>query len=186
MATQQEVIKSFMASLDTTTLLGKQAISAAIQDCSNFKDFDDLKEKLIKDSESYIAADSENGWKNFLFDKCGIILGNDDTGAIIGSDAGNGKVKTSESIISEDGEAYYPSGTSFTKRGLTFIIPEKSSLSTIRQKVIQGLYSWWADSVLDLLEKSYGYSFSNNNITVKFFYNSTTSWSAKSTFMITV
>lgn len=36
MATQQEVIKAFMKSLDTTTLSGEAALDEAIRACSNF------------------------------------------------------------------------------------------------------------------------------------------------------
>ena len=82
MATQQEVLKTFMATLDTTTLKGTAALDAAIKECSIFSSFQDLKDKIISDCKS--AGDSET----FLRDYCGIILGNADIGAIIGSDAG--------------------------------------------------------------------------------------------------
>ena len=152
MATQQEVIKKFMKSLDTTSKSGKIALDAAIKACSSFGNLKSVVTQLIGDCQS--ATDA----KTFLKEKCGIILDNKDTGAITGSDAGGSKAKTAESIVPESGAASYPSGTSFTKRGLKVIVPKKSKLTTAQQIVVQGLYSWWIDSALNLIEQSYSYT----------------------------
>lgn len=117
--------------------------------------------QLISDCQS--ATDAET----FLKEKCGIILDNADTGAITGADAGGSTTKTAESIVPESGKASYPSGTSFTKRGLKVIVPKKSTLTTAQQTVVQGLYSWWIDSALNLIKQSYGYSFTDTDATVK-------------------
>lgn len=161
MATQQEVIKAFMKSLDKTTKSGRTAINSAVKACSNFKSLQDVVDNLISDCQSATSAD------NFLLEKCGIIIGNADTGAITGKDAGGSKIKTAESIVSETAKASYPSGTSFTRRGLKVIVPKKSKLTTAQQTVIQGLYSWWIDGALKLIEESYGYSFKNSDASVK-------------------
>ena len=161
MATQQEIIKTFMKSLDTTSKSGKIALDAAIKACSSFGNLKSVVTQLISDCQS--ATDE----KTFLKEKCGIILDNDDTGAITGSDAGGSKAKTAESIVPESGAASYPSGTSFTKRGLKVIVPKKSKLTTAQQIVVQGLYSWWIDSALNLIEQSYSYSFKDKDATVK-------------------
>ena len=58
-------------------------------------------------------------------------------------------------------------GTSFTKRGLTVIVPKKSTLTQAQQTIVQGLYSWWIDAALNLIEESYGYSFTDSDATVK-------------------
>ena len=108
----------------------------------------------------------------FLMKYCGINLYNEDTGAISGYDAGNSTIKTTESVVPESGEAEYPSENSFTKRGLTVIVPDKSTLTESEQIIVKGLYSWWIEESLKLIEESYGsnYSFVNNpyTITVKF------------------
>ena len=156
--TQQDVIKKFMKSLDDTKLKGTEALDEAIKACSNFKGIQDAINHMVKDCKN-----SSSGYY-FLRKYCGIDLYNDDTGAITGYDAGGSKVKTAESIVPESGKAKYPSGTSFTKRGLTVIVPEKSTLSEDEQIVVQGLYSWWIEESLKLIEESYGsnYSFANN------------------------
>ena len=94
--TQQEVIKKFMASLDTTTLSGKAALDEAIKAATNY--FNNI-ETAIKQ----MVADSKNAKNSndFLKKYCGIILDNDDTGAITGKDAGGSKTKTDSSIVPE-------------------------------------------------------------------------------------
>ena len=167
MSTAQEVIKKFMKSLDNTSLKSTAALDQAVRVCSSFSSMQDVIDNLIADckaSSSYIS---------FLQEKCGIVLGNSDTGAITGSDAGTSTTKTAQSVVSESGGASYPSGTSFTIKGLTVNIPEKSTLTTDQQTVIQGLYSWWIEEALTLIEESYGLSFTEtgtyvNEITLKF------------------
>lgn len=133
--TQQEVIKTFMQSLDKTELSGRAALDEAIQASSNFQNFEEFKRKFFDD----LAA--AKNWQTFLVEKCGIILDNDDTGAISGSDAGGTK-KGAADIIPSKGEAIYPEGTSFTVNGLTIYgIPPKETLTDDQQIVVQGLYS---------------------------------------------
>ncbi|MBR0060506.1 MAG: hypothetical protein IJP68_03400, partial [Selenomonadaceae bacterium] len=150
-----------MKSLDTTSKSGKAALDAAVKACSSFGNLKSVVTQLISDCKSATSTET------FLKEKCGIILDNADTGAITGKDAGGSKTKTAESIVPESGKASYPSGTSFTKRGLKVIVPKKNTLTTAQQIVIQGLYSWWIDSALNLIEQSYGYSFTDNDATVK-------------------
>lgn len=161
MSTQLQIIRAFMKSLDTAAASGINAVNKAIKACSQFDSLQSVINKLISDRKRAKTV------TEFLRDKCGIVLGNDDTGSISGSDAGGSKVKTSATIIDELGKASYPRGTTFTKRGLTFIVPAKSKLSSDKRKIIQGLYSWWADGALKLIEESYGYSFNDKDVTVK-------------------
>lgn len=150
-----------MKSLDTAAASGINAVNNAIKACSPFDNLQSVINKLISDRKRAKTV------TEFLRDKCGIVLGNDDTGAITGSDAGGSTIKTSETIIDETGKASYPRGTTFTKRGLTFIVPAKSKLSVDKRKIVQGLYSWWADGALKLIEESYGCSFTDKDVTVK-------------------
>lgn len=168
--TQQEVIKTFMQSLNNTTLKGEKALDAAIKTASNskFKNFAALKKKFLADQKA-----SKN-WHTFLVEKCGIILDNADTGAISGSDAGGSKAKTGTDILPSTGEAKYPKGSSFTVDGLTIYgIPDKRFLTADQQYVIQGLYSWWIRDSLALIKESYGFSFtdvdtSNSRLKMRF------------------
>ena len=124
--TQQEVIRTFMRSLNDTTLKGGKAFDAAIKKASGskFKNFAAVKKKFLADHQA------AKNWHTFLVEKCGIILDNADTGAISGSDAGGSKAKTGTDILPSTGEAKYPKGSSFTIDGLTIYgIPDKRFLT---------------------------------------------------------
>ena len=111
MVTQQEVIKTFMRTLDNTTLTGAAAFNEAIKASSNFKNFKAVRTKFLADLKA------AKNWYTFLVEKCGIILDNKDTGAISGANAGGEVVKVAEDIIPAKGEAKYPSGSEFTVSG---------------------------------------------------------------------
>lgn len=138
MPTQQGVIKAFMKALDTHTFkrsdfkndkaFTKKIFDAAIKACSNFSSAQAVINKMVSDCESYIAADSKNGWENFLLEKCGINLKNRETGAITGADAGGSKIKTATSIVPESGSLDENfKENSFTVNGLTvkFQLPKE-------------------------------------------------------------
>ncbi len=157
--TQQEVIKTFMQSLDKTELSGRAAFDEAIQASSSFQNFEDFKRKFLDDLKA------AKNWQTFLIEKCGIILDNKDTGAISGSDAG-GTTKGAADILPSKGKAKYPEGTSFTVNGLTIYgVPPKENLTDDQQIVVQGLYSWWIRDSLALIKESYGFSFSAEDAT---------------------
>lgn len=170
-ATAQSVIKSFMSSLDNTAKRSTAAVDEAVAAVSNFSSWSELTSTMVKDCKAY------NGdYAGFLKDMCDIVLDNDDTGAIIGSDAGGSTVKTAESIVPESGDWTYPSSTTFTVEGLTVTVPEKSQLGSKAQFIVGGLYTWWIKESLNLIKESYGLSFNEDGTTVKAmdvkFYNS--------------
>ena len=161
MATQQEVMKAFMKSLDETELSGRDALDEAIQASSNFKSYSEVLGKFEKDRDA-----TGDNWHRFLVEKCGIILDNKDTGAVSGSDAGGATAKGADDIIPEKGEAKYPEGSSFTVDGLTIYgIPPKEELTEDQQYIVQGLYSWWIRDALALLKESYGLTFTEEGTT---------------------
>ena len=156
-----------MAALDKTTLQGTEALDAALQACSDFKSLQDFKDRIISDCESVGNAET------FLRDYCGIIIGNADTGALTGSDAGNGTVKTAKSVVPESGDSTAFTGSSFTVDGLTVKLGKGGGTGTIRSRTFsdlsaqekyiwQSLYSWWIGSGLALISESYGENFSFN------------------------
>lgn len=158
--TQQEVIKTFMQSLNDTTLKGGAALNEAIKASSSFKSFSEVRRKFLEDIKA------AKNWHTFLVEKCGIILDNDDTGAISGADAGGSSVKSATDILPSIGEAQYPEGSSFTVDGLTIYgIPDKKFLTDDQQYVITGLYSWWLRDALELIKDSYGFSFTDVDTT---------------------
>ena len=107
-ATQQDVLKSFVASLDKTNLSGTAAVDEAIRSCSRFTSYIDLMNHFLNDRNNSASGD------DFLKRYCGINLDNADTGAITGADAGGSVVKTAESVVPEltgDVSSYPPSNS---------------------------------------------------------------------------
>ncbi len=187
MATQQDVIKAFMRSLDNSTLSGANALDEAIRNCSNgkFSDMQNLIDCFIRDVGKYGGSYSYDvQTTNFLKNYCGIILDNTDTGAISGSDAGGTTTKTAQSIVPETGSAanvaHFPSGGRTTINGLTFIWPDRNTLTADEQAITDRIYTWWAKGALNLIQESYGLNFQESGtsvkeITVKFYSDSTDS-----------
>jgi len=162
--TQQAVIKKFMHSLDLNTIAsGKEALNQAIAYASGgyLTDATTAINKMLKELDTYGAS-------KFLSLRCGINLSNADTGAITGFDAGGASTKTAKSIVPESGKL----NTSFndssftTKDGLTVRLYKKAT--TDNEKYIwQALKTWWAEEGLNLIKKSYGYSFKDSDVTFK-------------------
>lgn len=169
MAGAQTVIKKFMNTLDGTTSKGTAALDEAVKSVSNFNSWSEVLQTMVSDCKAY-----DGNYTGFLKDMCDIVLDNDDTGAITGSDAGGGSTKTAESIVPESGSITYPSSNTFTIQGLTVTVPELSSLTESQKFIVGGLYTWWIDSALTLINDSFGINFkepgtSVNSIEVIFY-----------------
>jgi Ca2+-binding RTX toxin-like protein len=137
---------------------------------------------------------------NFLINYCGINLHNEDTGAINGADAGGAEVKTAVSIVPESGNIgdLVPVTTdTATIKGLTFhweesVCPNldtsdadpkvnfvswfanEGTDSEKQTAILDRINTWWAEEGLNLVEGSYGLSFTEegttvNDIDVKFY-----------------
>ncbi len=132
---------------------------------------------LASDGKNFINDCATNDSDTFLQECCGIILDNNDTGAITGFDAGNPVVKTAESIVPEYGSLkklddlflnpsaasadvfndvsfLFQRRVSFTKRGLSIVIDLNEDLvhdvtADLKRAIINGLYTWWIDSALN-------------------------------------
>ncbi len=186
--TQQDVIKKFMASLDTTNNSGMSAINQAVKEASGgyFSNANEVISKMIADCQA------SSDYNSFLKNYCGIILDNTDTGAITGSDSGGKTAKNASNIVPESGSLHSFTGNSFTVNGVTFQLAsfdsgtpknlDFSSLTDSRQKYIwQALETWWAKNALDLIKQSYGdnYVFGSGAMVKKVyfgFYNSGTAY----------
>lgn len=184
--TQQDIIKAFMYSLDKTTLSGASALNEAVDYASNgkFKTCEELITKFVSDCQNH-------GANNFLKDDCGINLDNDDTGAITGWDAGGVVVKTTKSIVEEQGslDTTFTNNT-FKVNNLEIYLADFDKESTgnvphgeviqynglsdkTQQYIWKAFKTWWASSALNLIADSYGdnYSFdSNSSSTTKSLY----------------
>ena len=150
--TQQEVIKTFVKALDDTQLSGRAALDEAVKACTNLGSYKELVDQFKADVEA-----CGDNYQRFLIEKCGIILDNDDTGAITGADAGGDSVITDDNILPADGDPVYPEGSEFTIDGLTIYgIPDRSELTGAQQTIV---HSWWLDGSIDLINQSYGFTF---------------------------
>lgn len=188
MATQQEVIQTFMKALDIHTIkrsnfssdkeFTTNVLDFAVKACSSFGSMQKAINQMLADQKKAGNADT------FLKKYCGINLANTDTGAITGKDAGGSKVKTAESIVPESGSLKTCTKNYFTTNGVTFTLEKNLSKLNEDEKFIwNALYTWWTKESLNLIKESYGYSFSDSdatvkNIPVKFINDSSTTWIA--------
>lgn len=158
----QSVIKNFMSSLNRTSKSGTAALDEAVQSVSKFSSWAEVINTMAKDCAAY-----DGNGEDFLKDMCDIVLYNEDTGAITGSDAGGGSTKTPESVVPESGSWRYPSSSSFTISGLTVNIHDFDELSDSEEWIVGALYTWWIKESLSLIDNSYGLNFNTSGATVK-------------------
>ena len=175
MATQKEVIKTFMKALDVHTIkrsnfssdkeFTTNILDFAVKACSNFGGMQKAINQMLADQKKAGNADT------FLKKYCGINLANTDTGAITGKDAGGSKVKTATSIVPENGSLDKSFKENFfTVNGLTVKLGQDKGTATVsrdfkslseQEKYIwQSLHSYWIKSGLNLIAESYGDNFS--------------------------
>ena len=157
--TQRDVIQSILGAAANSTLTTAEAILDEALKATNttvFSGIQDAVDKFLADQAAAGDADT------FLRDYIGIDLNNKDTGAITGWDAGGSAIKNAEDIVPESGSISTPTGSSFTINGLT-ITYNSEDLSTNEQMIVNGLYSWWMKSSLDLIYESYGLDFDNGS-----------------------
>ena len=187
--TQQNIIKNFMKSLDNYPTLAKTrkeavaALGSAANFASNsvFPTWDALIESFIGDVRACGGSTSDiinQGWgvvpdsglDNFLKNYCGIDLHNEDTGAIIGADAGGPEVKTPVSIIPENGTISDLQSPALNQaavfNGLEIHWPEKID-NVKEQYIVNSLNTWWIEEGLNLIEDSFGLSFTEEGVTGK-------------------
>lgn len=187
-ATEEEI----NAALDAARNDATAALSTAVNYASNghFATWDALIESFVSDVRNYAVKDDpsaddctygntdayghvityipESGLDRFLKNYCAIDLTNEDTGSIIGADAGGAEVKTAVSIVPENGtvaELRSP-GTdpTTTLNGLTFHWPDVGGDAT-KQYIINSLYTWWAEEGLNLVDEAFGLSFTEEGVT---------------------
>lgn len=197
--TQQDIIKTFMKSLDETKETNwYNAVSEAISLSSGgfYNDLTNLIERFFLDYHNIVkfgenSIIEESAYK-FLQDCCGINLNNNDTGAITGFDTNGSKIqKNAQDIVLEDKplikldelsenelknlpDIISTNPLTFVKNGLEVVIPNKDSLSSKQKNIINGLYSWWIESALNLIEISYGLTFNKNEVHTITFINPNT------------
>ncbi len=174
--TAVEVAKGMMTSLNNSTSSAATALDEAIKAASNgkFSTTDSLVQSFLRDLDAAAPTDTTSARK-FLEDYCDIILLNDDTGAITGSDAGGDTTKTASSVVPEQVAVTswgLPTlGGSTTIDGLTINWPTTgasgSTLTDKEEHILKGLNSDWIEQSLNLVKESYGIDFNDEGATVK-------------------
>ena len=163
----KDVIKNYVQSAATSVLYGSNRVDEAIRSSSHFSSLQDVIDHMVSDCRK------ANDAATFLRDYCGIIYDNDDVGAIIGWDNGGLDPKTSKDLMPTEGDAIYPTVKSFTTLGLTLELPDDDTLTAQERLVLQGLYSWWTEDALKLIDESYGLNFyrtQQDNYTIPFYF----------------
>lgn len=171
-----DVIQDFMFALDnsavtsavvykadgTTVSAGAQILDDAIAAATKWDRFEEAKAEFIDLLHVYLKADPVNGGEKLLLAECGINLRNDDTGSIIGYDAGTSPVELNASdVVKETGmfdENF--SYNSFTVNGGLKVELDKdfSQLSDVEQYVWKFL-NFCLPAVLSTISKGYGENF---------------------------
>ena len=142
--------------LDKNKSGGLSKLNQAVKVASGgyFTDVDAAFKQMVADCKTAGSADK------FLKNYCGIDLSNKDTGAITGKDAGGSTEKTANSIVPESGNLKTFTDKTFKIKGLTVKLRKSYSSLSVKEKYMwQGLYTWWMESALKLIEESYGSNF---------------------------
>lgn len=170
----QSILYMFLNSL---RYRGGSALDSAIENCTYgvFPSKDELVNSFLND------LDNSESNLDFLSRCCGVDLSNDDTGAVIGSDAGGGYPKTAKSIVPEpvpvEDWIVPEKGSSKTIAGLTVYFPTsgyKGTLTDAENHILAGLNSVWIEQALLLIQRSCNIDFRTNqtnivhDISVKF------------------
>ncbi len=158
----QQVIKNMIKAWNKTLLSNVPKLDEAIKLCSHFNNIQEAIDQMVADCKAAGDADT------FLRKYCGIILDNEDTGAITGWDAGGLTAKTANNVVPETLSTLQSlddyAGASFTRNNVTINIDKNLGTPTaVGKKILDGLYSWWGEESLKLVEESYGVKFSEGD-----------------------
>ena len=146
--TAQEAIKNLAQAWNKTMLSGTPKLDESIQLSTHFKSIKEAIDQMVADCRE--AGDAIT----FLEKYCGIILDNNDSGAITGWDAGGLSIKSDDDVIGETLSSlqHVPdyTNTKFTVgNNVTITITSTDdSLTDKGKKVLDAFYSWWAEEAI--------------------------------------
>ena len=173
----KKIIRKLFSRLEKANLYGTEKLNDAINFASEGKiqTWQSVVDKFISD------LDNSATYTDFLENYCGIILDNEDTGAVTGSDAGGKVTKTASSVVPEEttpANWIVPeAGSTVTINGLNVVFPSNGAsgdgFTAAEEHIMAGLNSEWLRRSLDLIEETFGLSFNDEEagtkiITVKF------------------
>ncbi|MBR0288996.1 MAG: LamG domain-containing protein, partial [Selenomonadaceae bacterium] len=177
----KKIIRKLFPRLEKSNLYGTEKLNDAVYFASEgkFQTWRAVIDKFIND------LDNAATYTDFLENYCDIVLDNDDTGAITGSDAGGVITKTAASVVPEvtapENWVVPEAGSTVTINGLNVVFPSNGSsgngFTAAEEHIMAGLNSVWIKQSLDLIEESFGLSFNDEEagtktITVTFKYDS--------------
>ena len=156
-----DAIKNMVKAWNKTFLPNQSTakLDESIRLCSHFDTIQEVIDQMVADRKSCSSGDE------FLRKYCGIVTDNEDSGAITGWDAGGLSMISAEDIVPETLSTLkhlssYTDSAFTTKQGVNVNITNKSSnVTDTGKKILDGLYSWWADESFDLIERSFGVKF---------------------------
>ncbi|SEH26851.1 calcium-binding protein [Selenomonas sp. KH1T6] len=150
-----EVVRNFIQTVSESPLKGKAALDEAVKACSSYSSFDELVNSMVTDCW-------QAGPYTFLREYCGISDSEGEYygGAITGWGAGGSARNFDELMPKKYGDR--GNADTFTKRGLTVTVPNSKQLEYYCRGAVDDIYSWGMDDSLDLIEKTYGFSFEKN------------------------
>ncbi len=154
-----DAMASFMSYLDNAdTATAQEALDGAIKYVSGG----------MFENETALINTFINDITNDGLAACGIVLDNDDTGAITGKDARNEVVKTAESVVPEKHYPYGgdPTGGTSRIRGLTVNWPDSVS-SDVERAILGALDNPWLQNCIDLIDESYALNFWEKGTSVR-------------------
>ena len=139
-------------------------------DAINYATNGKICSKIDLANKIYDDADNAKSYTEFLEEKCGIILGNADTGAITGSDAGGNITKTAADIVPEETSPVNwivpEEGSTVTINGLNVIFPSNgasgSGFTAAEKHIMAGLNSVWIKQSLKLIKETLGIGFDSD------------------------
>lgn len=110
--------------------------------------------------------DSYSNLTLFLLKECGIDLTNEDSGSIIGIDAGGSEVIEYSPVYEVKSISGVSVPTKITMGGFTLVCP--STNVAWQQNVYKAMLTWWLGPILAYIEDAYGFTFIDFTATVEF------------------
>ena len=179
---QSLVIKSLVKSLVESNATSETGDNALIPFLNSIgvENFNTLKSKFSDARKNFSSQD-------FLEQKCGVRRNNEDTGSILGRDAGGSIMLSRESIISEQSPIKNLTNyDSFTVNGLTVNINyykpnqvgkeynfDVNNYVEKQKLIVRKIFNWWLPESLNLINRALGINFNDgrantNTLTIKF------------------
>ena len=183
--TEQDVMKNFTKCLSGSVLTGIAKIDEAIKKSTKFNSLQDVVDKMVADCRNAGSAEV------FLRDYCGITNQNvpkenfpltyidPETGDTVeyrdSTHWGvylypkeDGTSTNYQDLLPQNGGIKVANETTFNRYGLNVHMPNFESLTNEEKLALNGVYSWWIEDAVKLVEDTYSVDFDGQSIDVDF------------------